>query len=143
MEVYAKTRPESPMILSHVINPFLVKFTSHPPYLQFQLLSLLRNVLLSLFIALTQVGPVLFPPPPTEKEPTPEQLNRLEGLAKASEQEAARLFGLEMTPFAGNPSALQDLRGAMRHWLVDNTVKSNPQVRDAMGRVLQPRTAQS
>ncbi|GAM90757.1 hypothetical protein ANO11243_088020 [Dothideomycetidae sp. 11243] len=140
LEIYMTTRPEPPAILSHFINPFLVRFTGHAPYLQYQLLAVLRKVLLSFFIALAQVGPVLFPPGPSEnKDATPEQLSRLEGLAQTSDQEVMRLLGLEMTPFAGNPTALQDLRAAMRHWLIDNTVKSNAQVRDAMGRVLQPR----
>lgn len=139
LEVHLTTQPETLMILSNVINPILTKFTNHPPYLQWQILSLLRNILISFFIALNQIGPKLFPPPPSDKGATTEQLSRLEQVTTASEQEALRLFNLEMTPFADNSASLQDLKVAMRRWLIDNTVKSDPQVRDAMGRVLQPR----
>ncbi|KAF2157262.1 hypothetical protein K461DRAFT_220375 [Myriangium duriaei CBS 260.36] len=139
LELYTITRPEAPSFLTNFVNPFLTTFTAHPPYLQYQMLSVFRKVLLSFFVALSQVAPVFFPPAPADKEATPEQLSRLEGLTQQSEQEVMRLTALEMTPFAGNADTLRDLRVHMRHWLVDNTMRANPQVRDAMGRVLQPR----
>lgn len=139
VELHTVTRPDAPSLLSHVLNPLLTRFSTHPPYLQFQFLSLLRKILLSFFVAVAQVGPVLFPKAPSDNgAATTEQLSRMEGLAAASDQEVMRLLALEMTPFSGNPEALNDLRAGMRHWLVDNTIRANPQVRDAMGRVLQP-----
>ncbi|TKX19620.1 DnaJ domain-containing protein 14 [Elsinoe australis] len=139
-ELHTLTRPESPAILTKVVNPIITTFTNHPPYLQFQLVTLMRKILVSFFIALSQVGPIMFPEPAVEgKEPTHQQLDRLDAMVKTTQQEALRLTALELTPFMGNEQAMQELRVGMRQWLVDNTIRMNPQVRDAMGRVLQPR----
>ncbi|PNS15179.1 DnaJ [Sphaceloma murrayae] len=143
-EIHMLTRPDSPALLTKVINPIVTTFSSHPPYLQFQLLALLRKILLSFFIALSQIGPVIFPPSPIDgKEPTHQQLDRLDMMVKQTQQEAMRLTALELTPFVNNAPAMQELRTGMRQWLVDNTIRSNPQVRDAIGRVLQPRQGQA
>ena len=61
---------------------------------------------------------------------------RLEQMAKGSDMEAARLLSLEMTPFAGDEIAQKDLRGKVREWLVNNTIRNDPEVRDAMGRAI-------
>lgn len=97
--------------------------------------------MLSFFIALSQIGPLLFAPTPGNdgKDISGQQLDRIDVLAKTADQEVTRLLNLELTPFAGDPASMQDLRTAMRTWLVDNTVRSNPQVRDAIGRVLESR----
>lgn len=41
-----------------------------------------------------------------------------------------------MAPFIGDDEALKDLRGRVREWLVTNTIRADPEVRDAMGRAL-------
>ncbi|KAF4550778.1 DnaJ domain-containing protein 5 [Elsinoe fawcettii] len=140
-ELYCMSRPEAPRILTHVVNPLMTRVFNHPPYLQFQFLALLRQILVSFFIALSQLGPILFPAQPIDgTEPTQDQFDRLDAVIKANQQESMRLTALELTPFAADPSSMRDLKTSMRQWLVDNTVRQNPQVRDAMGRVLQPRS---
>lgn len=50
--------------------------------------------------------------------------------------EAARLLSLEMTPFAGDEAMVKELSGRVREWLVTNTIRADPEVRDAVGRSL-------
>lgn len=140
-ELHTMIRPTPPVVLSKVINPVVTFFNGHPPYLPFQALTLARKLMLSFFIALSQIGPLLFAPTPGNdgKDISGQQLDRIDVLAKTADQEVTRLLNLELTPFAGDPASMQDLRTAMRTWLVDNTVRSNPQVRDAIGRVLESR----
>jgi len=142
-ELFTLTRPEAPIILTKVVNPVMTLFKSHPPYLQYQALDLARKLLISFFIALSQIRPLLFPPIPGKdgEAISGQQLDRLDALARSSEQEVTRLMGLELIPFAGDAASMHDLRTSMRTWLVDNTVRQNPQVRDAIGRVVARRRA--
>jgi len=50
--------------------------------------------------------------------------------------EATRLLGLDMAPVAGDEQGVRDLRGKVKEWLVQNTIRNDPEVRDAMGRAL-------
>lgn len=61
---------------------------------------------------------------------------RLEGIAKASEIESSRLLAMDMAPFAGDEQGTNELRGRVKEWLVNNTIRADPEVRDAMGRAL-------
>ena len=141
-EMFTLTRPEAPAILTKVVNPVMTVFRSHAPYLQFQALSMARKLMISFFIALSQIGPLLSlsTAGTNGNEVRAQQLERLEAVAKTADQEVSRLMGLEVMPFAGDAASVRDLRTSMRNWLVDNTVRSNPTVRDAMGRVLARRS---
>lgn len=55
------------------------------------------------------------------------------------EGEVGRLLQLEMSPLVGDEQGMGELRGKVREWLVTNTIRADPEVRDAMGRVLQRR----
>ncbi|KAJ2994663.1 hypothetical protein NUW58_g1489 [Xylaria curta] len=44
-----------------------------------------------------------------------------------------------MAPFAGDPEAVTDMRSKLKEWLVQNTIRADPMVRDALGRSLQKR----
>ena len=66
----------------------------------------------------------------------PQQLDRLEQIAKANEIEVSRLLALDMAPFAGDEQGVKELRGRVREWLVQNTIRADPEVRDAVGRAL-------
>jgi len=142
-ELFTLTRPEPPAILTRVINPIVTITKSHPPYLQYQALDLARKLMVSFFIALSQIKPLLFPPTLGKDGDaiSGQQLDRLDAIARSSEQEVSRLMGLELIPFAADATSMQDLRTSMRTWLVDNTVRQNPQVRDAVGRVVARRRA--
>ena len=41
-----------------------------------------------------------------------------------------------MAPFAGDEQALNEVRAKMKEWLVQNTIRADPEVRDAVGRVM-------
>ncbi|KAL9613147.1 MAG: hypothetical protein Q9167_002312 [Letrouitia subvulpina] len=143
LEVYTLTRPYPPPVLSKVLNPLLTTITSHPPLLPFQLLVLAHKMTITVFIAFSQLSPLFAnsTPPTSSSAPTSDEqrLVRLENLAQANEIEAARLLALEMAPFVGDEEGQKNLRGKVKEWLVQNTIRADPEVRDAMGRALQRR----
>ncbi|EHL03690.1 hypothetical protein M7I_0336 [Glarea lozoyensis 74030] len=55
------------------------------------------------------------------------QLQRLEATAQAADTEATRLMTMEMSPFAGDPGALNDVKGKVKEWLVQNTIRNDPE----------------
>ncbi|KAG9233226.1 membrane associated DnaJ chaperone-like protein [Amylocarpus encephaloides] len=143
-ELHTISRPYFPTVVSNVINPLLATFTSHPPYLPFQLISLARKMSITLYIAFSQIGPLLQPPSATPANATPEaalqsQLQRLETTTRAADVEATRLMSMEMSPFAGDPNALKDVKGKVKQWLVQNTIRNDPEVRDTLGNQLKKR----
>lgn len=142
LEYHTLTRPYLPHFLSKVINP-LLSLATHPPMLPFQFLILARKIAFSLFIAASQLGAFFqhTTPAPASASGIPsvlesQQLTRLEQLAQASEVEASRLLALDMSPFVGDEAGVKELRGRVREWLVTNTIRADPEVRDAMGRVM-------
>ena len=50
--------------------------------------------------------------------------------------EATRLLGLDMAPFVGDGDGVNDLKTKLKEWLVQNTIRNDPEVRDAMGKVM-------
>ena len=135
------TRPQSPPVLASVINPLLTTFTSHPPLLQFQFLALARNCMFTTFIGLSQLGPLLQAGAPAlpPNEVAPAQLSTMEQLVTASEAEATRLLGLELAPYTSGRASLGELQTRVKDWLVQNTVRSDPQVKQAVEGVLRRR----
>lgn len=140
LEYHSISRSYHPPVLTKILNPILGTFTSHPPLLPFQLLILARKATFTLFIAFSQLGN-LFPQPPSQSSSSMsqhdlQQLARLEGIAKTSEADSSRLLAMEMAPFAGDEQGTKELRGKIREWLVNNTIRADPEVRDAVGRAL-------
>ena len=140
LEYHTITRPYPSPLLTKVLNPLLSKLTIHPPLLPFQLLALARKATFTLFIAFSQLGN-LFPQgkptsTATNSQHDLQQLARLEGVAKASEIECGRLLAMDVAPFVGDEQGTKDLRGRVKDWLVNNTIRADPEVRDAMGRVM-------
>ena len=140
LEYHTITRPYPSPILTKFFNPVLSRLTAHPPLLPFQLLALARKATFTLFIAFSQLGNLFPQPAPTAAVPTSQhdlqQLARLEATAKASEIESSRLLAMDMAPFVGDEQGTKELRGRVKEWLVNNTVRADPEVRDAMGRAL-------
>ncbi|RWA03084.1 hypothetical protein EKO27_g12021, partial [Xylaria grammica] len=66
-------------------------------------------------------------------------LDRLEHAARSLDADAARLMELEMAPFVGDPEVIKDMRSKLKEWLVQNTIRADPMVRDALGKSLQKR----
>lgn len=117
--------------------------TSHPPLLPFQLLVLAHKMTITFFIALSQLSPLFanstLPNTSSASASDEQRLARLENLTQANEIEAARLLALEMAPFAGDEEGQKNLRGKVKEWLVQNTIRADPEVRDALGRAIQRR----
>lgn len=147
LEIHFLTRPYDPALLYKAINPVLETISTHPPLLPFQFIELARKATFTLFLALSQIGS-LFPPDPlssTPKRALPQQemqqLVRLEQTAKGMEAEASRLLAMDTAPFIGDEQGTKDLGNKVREWLVTNTIRADPQVRDAMGRAMVKRRA--
>ena len=138
LEYYTITRPSEPLFLTKIINPVL-SVTPHPPLLPFQMLTLAHKATFTVFIALTQLGPT-FASQPTNTAASSgidvPQLARLEQTSKALDTEASRLLAFDMAPFADDEAGIKELRGKVKDWLVNNTIKADPEVRDAMGKVM-------
>lgn len=141
-EVHCLTNTTFPRLLTRLANPVFAIIPHHPAFLPFQLISLLRKLVLTAFIAFSQIGPLLSSPEAaaTQTDQTDQvsqqQLQRLGALGQALENEANMLMGLEMTPFANDEGAMREMRGRMKRFLVDNTVRSNAEVRNAMGEAI-------
>ena len=103
IELHIMTGPVFPAILTRVVNPFLSATKLRPPYLPFQMLALLRKLSITFFIALSQLGPLVQEgqAPQTSDTITPQHLDRLDALARTTDQEVTRIMGLELSPFAG------------------------------------------
>ncbi|KAH0384425.1 membrane associated DnaJ chaperone-like protein, partial [Aureobasidium melanogenum] len=140
-EVHCLTNPTFPRLLTQLANPVFAIIPHHPPFLPFQLVSLLRKLVLTAFIAFSQIGPLISSPEAAKvaeenDQVSQQQLQRLGALGQALENEANMLMGLEMTPFANDEGAMREMRGRMKRFLVDNTVRSNVEVRNAMGEAI-------
>ena len=135
------TRPEFPGFLTGIINPILTATRLGSPYLPFQMLALLRKVVITFFIALSQLGPLLRGPNAGQESDTitPQQLDRLDVLTKTTDQEVSRLLGLDLSPFVGDRSSVAELRSTLKEWLVNNTVRNDPEVKKAVNQVLNRR----
>jgi hypothetical protein len=143
-EIHVVTRPYFPAVATKLINPLLTTFTYHPPYLPFQLIALGKKMSVTLYIAFSQIGPLLETPSPVPSGANPEvalrqQMDRLEATAKAADTEATRLMAMDMSPFIGDEQVLTGVKDKVRDWLVQNTIRSDPEVRDALGNLLKKR----
>lgn len=143
-ELYTISRPFYPPIIAKLINPILITFTQHPPYLPFQALQLTRKLAITVYIAFSQIGPLLQSPEQARQGGNPEvmlkqALDRLEQNAVLADGETSRLMAMEMAPFAGDPAATKEVQDKVKEWLVQNTIRSDPEVRDAVGKVLRRR----
>ncbi|KAI9658249.1 MAG: hypothetical protein M1821_002382 [Bathelium mastoideum] len=143
LEINLITRPALPRIITNMIDPVVNTMSGRPPYLPFQVLQLARKIALTVFIALSQLGPLLRQPSAvgqtSDGASQQRQLDRLAAAVNMAEQESSRLLQLDLTPFASDEQARQGLRNGLQEWLVQNTIRSNPTVRDAMGRALAKR----
>lgn len=146
-EVSLMTRSEWPWVLTAMLNPGLERLRAsglamHAALLPFQVIVLLRKMVITFFIALSQLAPVLrgtSGATKTGNEVSEQLLNRLNSLTQSADQEVTRLMGLELSPFAGERSGMRDLRSGLKEWLVQNTIRNDSEVRSAIQSVLQRR----
>jgi hypothetical protein len=147
-ELYIVSRPTSPWLLANALNPFLTMTGLRLPYLPFQLISLLRKLTLTFFIALSQLDPLLRDPQKQNLEETgpaimAQRLNHINVLTNAAEAELGRLLSMELMPFVGEPSSANVLRSSLKEWLVQNTVRNDPAVKAAAAKVLEEKRVPS
>ncbi|KAK5661550.1 hypothetical protein OQA88_11458 [Cercophora sp. LCS_1] len=149
-EVHTVTRPGRPAILEWVVNPLLGWAAGRRPYLPFQAVELARKLSVTLYIAFSQIGPMLNADTRggqlvvgkkgvNEEVALKQGLERLEGVVKGLDGDAVRLLETEMAPYAGDEEMLTNMKGKVKEWLVQNTIKTDPMVRDALGRGFQKR----
>lgn len=150
-ELHTVTRPSHPALFSRVVNPLLALLApGRPAYLPFQAVSLARKLSITLYIAFSQIGPLLNadttqgrvsvqPQGAAEEALVRQNLDRLEAMARGLDTDASRLLDMEMSPYAGDPTLLAGMRVKVKEWLVQNTIRSDPMVRDALGRSFKKR----
>ncbi len=149
-ELHTVTRPHRPAFLEKVINPLLSLVAGRAPYLPFQAIALARKLSVTVYIAFSQIGPMLMADTAGgqvvggrktggEEKLLREGLDRLEATARSLDSDTARLVEMEMAPFAGDEEVLQSVAAKVKEWLVQNTIRADPMVRDAMGRAVQKR----
>ncbi|KAH6609621.1 membrane associated chaperone [Trichoderma cornu-damae] len=144
-EIQAVTRPRFPSLLDG-LNFVFSATAAHPPYLPFQLIQLSRKLTITIYIALSQIGPLLVMDTSPSKRAVGNEdalllqgLSRLEDITGQFDADAARLMDMEMAPYKGDAEATSNLQGKMREWLIQNTIHADPMVRDAMGTELRKR----
>ncbi|EHK26243.1 uncharacterized protein TRIVIDRAFT_35843 [Trichoderma virens Gv29-8] len=144
-EIQAVTRPRFPSLLEG-LNFIFSNTATHPPYLPFQLIQLARKLTITIYIALSQIGPLMMMDASPSKRSIDDEdelllqgLSRLEAITGQFDADSTRLMDMEMAPYKGDAEATSNLQGKMREWLVQNTIRADPMVRDAMGTSLRKR----
>ncbi|KKA29713.1 hypothetical protein TD95_005289 [Thielaviopsis punctulata] len=142
VEVTLLTRPVMPTAFSRVMNPLLGLLVGRAPYVQFQVIALLRRLSITIAIALAQLTPVLFPSngaAAKAEAALSQSLGRMQALTVGLEKEVSAVLNVEFAPFKDDVGLINMLRGQVQDWLVQNTIRSDPMVVDAMGNTLRKR----
>ncbi|ROT41224.1 membrane associated DnaJ chaperone-like protein [Sodiomyces alkalinus F11] len=141
-ECHVVTRPHHPAVLT-ALNAAVTPLTGRAPYLPFQLITVVRKASIALYIAFNQLGPTFEywfrsvggggPPDDVGEETLLRGLEQLDSMVQGLQSDTVRLFDREMAPFADDPDALGKVRTKVKDWLVQNTIRADPMVRDAVG----------
>ncbi|KAG9285717.1 hypothetical protein G9A89_002284 [Geosiphon pyriformis] len=106
--------PKPPLILSLLI----------PHRVIFEQITILRQIFITTFIGLSQVGPVLFPSESTDfREP----LQRLDILSNIVAEEATNHVRAGFEPFARDPQGRADLKRKMEKLAMDSYLYTDPE----------------
>ncbi|EME83581.1 uncharacterized protein MYCFIDRAFT_64622 [Pseudocercospora fijiensis CIRAD86] len=138
IEMHTVTRPHFPPLLTTVVNPIVAATGVRSPYLPFQMITLLRKLAVTFFIAMSQLGPLFQDPKQAAagegSSIPPQQLDSIDALAAVTDQEVTRLLAFELSPFASDEKAARELRGTLKDWLVQNSIRNDPEVKMAIER---------
>ncbi|RCI08885.1 hypothetical protein L249_5088 [Ophiocordyceps polyrhachis-furcata BCC 54312] len=144
-ELHTVTRPTFPLIV-RLVNFIAARLPSQHPLLPFQVIQLAQKLILTLYLGISQIGPLLTAQSASRRRSAPrdekgleQALDRLEAVSSQLDAETSRLVALEMSPFKGDEASIRSLRDKMREWLVQNTIRADPMVRDALGASLRRR----
>lgn len=110
--------------------------------LPFQILSLARKLSISLNIFISQLAPPAARSKADEDRQTQQRISHLNQAATRLDQEAQGLLNFGFAPFKGDVEKVIMLRKGMKDGVVQGAVRSSPEVRDAVRRVLDRRRAQ-
>lgn len=150
-ELNAVMRPGRPALFERVVDPVLRLYGQTAAYLPFQIIALARKLCVTIYMALSQIGPLIGADTSSgqivvggkkggnEETLLRQNLDRLEVAAKSLDVDISRLLEMEMAPFAGDEQVVQSMKVKMKEWLVQNTIRADPMVRDALGRAFQKR----
>jgi hypothetical protein len=146
VEFTVLSSPEFPAFLTLWLNPLVTMLKIRPPYLPYQLMTLLHRAGISGFIAIQQLSP-LFPGvagaqgTPQAEAAQARQLDKLEQMMRGITVQTSKLLEFEMAPYATDEASAREVKSRFREWLIQNTVRSDPEVRDRIGRAIQAKRA--
>ncbi|KAK9466180.1 hypothetical protein V1512DRAFT_291726 [Lipomyces arxii] len=122
------------------LNPIF----KHYPFTIYEILSLVQQGLILLSIVVAQIGPILFPNAPPmgvfvrqHLEVTKTMLSRYMRLGSALDQEATQRFMSQIQPFMGQSAREEFFQAKLSQHLLDNRVKTSPEVMEAVREVEQ------
>ncbi|KAI4706207.1 hypothetical protein J4E89_008940 [Alternaria sp. Ai002NY15] len=145
-EIRTALRPDYPTFLSKYLNPFVARTNLRPPYLPFQVVTILKKAAISLTQFLGLLMPLYRTDPQhaakandDTEDTRHKQLDRLSALVAESNKDANRLLELESVPYRDNERAKGELREALKKYMVQNVVHQEKEVRNAMGEVMMRR----
>lgn len=139
LEVASATRPGFLGPLNG-INAFVRRTGLRPEYLPYQGVILMRKVAFTFFIAMNQLGPMFEKPEDTVREQGEkglmQQLDRIDAMASAVDNETVKLLRLEMVPFVKDT---ETFKKGIRGFLEANTVRNDREVQAAIVEVIRKR----
>ena len=142
-EVRTILRPDHPAFLSKYLNPLVATTNIRPAYLPFQIIAIAKKASISLAQFLALLMPLYHAHSQNPSKPTDdsdntrhEQLDRLAAFVQESNKDANRLLELESIPYRDNEKAKNELREALKKYMVQNVVHQTKEVRNAMGEVM-------
>jgi hypothetical protein len=153
-ELHTVMRPGRPAVFERVVDPLLRFWGGRGmdgAYLPFQIIALARKLCITVYVAFSQIGPMIGADTSSgqivvggkkggnEEKLLEQNLARLDAVAKGLDSDTGRLLEMEMAPFAGDEKLVEGMKGKMKEWLVQNTIRADPMVRDALGRAFQKR----
>ncbi|QGA21842.1 hypothetical protein EYB26_009553 [Talaromyces marneffei] len=140
--------------IPELIRPYigLTKTTTAPVLylLPFQIISLARRVSVTVHIFISQITPIYVTQTATSakggtplKQETLQQLAQVAQLSKLADTEASRILDLSLSPFRGDQESVSLLRRGMKEGLVVGSVRSAPEVQEAVAQVQRRRAGQT
>ncbi|KAG0644061.1 hypothetical protein HOY80DRAFT_879137 [Tuber brumale] len=111
--------------------------------LPFEQLALARKILFTTFIAISQLAPLFQQgraiTGPLTAEALDPQFDRMATLLHRTDTEASTILTQELLPFDADPVIQKVLKKKLEEWMIESAIRSAPEVRDAVGKVIQRR----
>ena len=107
--------------------------------LPFQILNLARRMSISLNIFISQLAPPMVGNKTQQDLQTQQQIAHLGQIATRTDAESQGLLQLGLAPFRGNRESVEHLRRGMKDGMVMSAIRSTPEVKNAVRRVIDRR----